>query len=312
MAEFDTLIANTSAINQEMAGDLAAYLARVPHAPVTGLREILARGEFDRELEVRFRSVDTFPALENPAHLATLARQRALRARVERLLDSLQLDALAYPTMRQRPVFPGQVQPGSTCALGAQSGLPSIAMPAGFTDDGLPVSVELLGRALSDVRLVAFAYAFEQAGPRRRAPSTTPPLVAGRAPAPVVVTRTLTAHGAGASVRLTIDPVRNELRWLVTALGDVDGVRAVVLRRTGGGTLTGPASSTSGSAPAVSTIAVPDGATRVVARLMGPAMRTAQGTLPLGARERDAFATGRLRVALYPRTGQMVEQPVRP
>lgn len=311
MAEFDTLIANTSVINQEMRSDIDAYLAGVPNAPVKTLRDIIARGQFDRELEVRFRSADTFPVLENPAHRTTLARQVALRARVERLLDSLHLDAIAYPTVRQKPIFPGQVQPGSTCPLGAQSGLPSIAMPAGFTDDGLPVSVELLGKAMSDVRLVALAYAFEQGGPRRRAPSTTPPLVGGKAPAPRVMAQRLSSGGAAVSARITIDAVTNELRWTVTSLGRANAVSAVVLRRVGGGTLTGPASSTTGSAPVLSKITVPDDATRVIARLMGPGRRTASGTLPLSYKDRMAFAAGTLRVSLMTAGGSVVEQTVR-
>ena len=44
---------------------------------------------------------------------------------------------------------------------------------------------------------------------------------------------------------------------------------------------------------------------------MGPGMRTAQGTSLLGARQRRV-RDGRLQLALYPRSGPMVEQPVRP
>jgi len=307
MAEFDTLIANTSVINMETKHDLAQYLAGVPNAPVRSLSEILARGQFDRELEVRFRSTDTFPALPNAAHSTTLARQAALRARMELLLDSLELDAIAYPTVRQKPVFPGQVQPGSTCPLGAQSGLPSIAIPAGFTADGLPVSVELLGAGFTDVRLVQLAFAYEQTGARRRAPSTVPALVNGTAPvaAPVVVS--LRSGSALVTARVTVDAVRNELQWQVTA-SDPAAVSAVVLRRRGGGTISGPASGTTGSAPAMARMTIPDSAQRVVARLMGPGARTASGSLPLAYADRVAFAEGKLAVQLLPSRGSVVER----
>jgi len=265
MAEFDTLIANTSVINMEMKADLAAYLAMVPNAPARTLGDIVA---------------------------------------MERLLDSLQLDAIAYPTVRQKPVFPGQVQPGSTCPLGAQSGLPSIAMPAGFTADGLPVSVELLGTSFSDVRLVSMAYAFEQLGPRRRAPSSTPALVNGAAP--VATPRVLTTRVGTAVVTttLTVDPVRRELRWRTTTSAPV---AAVVLRRQGGGTISGPASGTSGSAPAIARVTIPDNAERVVARLMGPDARQAQGTMPLGYAELEAYQNGRLSVAITSASGETRE-----
>jgi hypothetical protein len=59
-----------------------------------------------------------------------------------------------------------------------------MAMPAGFTTDGVPIGFELLGPAWSDQRLVAMAYAYEQAVKPRRPAPTTPPLVNGAAPAP--------------------------------------------------------------------------------------------------------------------------------
>jgi Asp-tRNA(Asn)/Glu-tRNA(Gln) amidotransferase A subunit family amidase len=310
MPEFDTLLANTSVINMETKHDLAAYLATVPNAPVRTIGDIVARGQFDRELEVRFRSADTFPALPNAAHTTTLARQAALRARMQYLLDSLQLDAVAYPTVRQKPVFPGLVQPGSTCPLGAQSGLPSIAMPVGFTSDGLPVSIELLGKAFSDVRLVQFAYAFEQVAPRRRAPSTTPALVNGVAPAAMPVIATLRAGAATATARITVDEVRNELRWQVTS-ATPQAISAVVLRRRGGGVIAGPASGTAGSAPAIARMTIPDHAQRVVARLMGPGARAASGSLPLAYADRVAFARGDLSVQLLDARGGVTERVVR-
>ena len=86
------------------------------------------------------------------------------------------LDAIAYPTTRRKPTIIGQPQPPSNCQLSAVTGLPAITMPAGFTPDSLPIGVEMLGRSLSDTRLVAIAFSYEQAVHPRRAPRTTPPL----------------------------------------------------------------------------------------------------------------------------------------
>ena len=159
-----------------------------------------------------------------------LARQVALRARMERILDSLQLDAIAYPTVRQKPTLVGDVQNGGTCNLGAQSGLPSISVPAGFAGDGLPIGIELLGKGFTDTRLVAMAYAFEQSGSRRLAPSTTPALVAGRAPvaAPIVVTTR--ARGLVATTRLTLDRVHSVLRWSATVTAAPAPARSIAVR----------------------------------------------------------------------------------
>ena len=40
---------------------------------------------------------------------------------------------------------------------------PAISVPAGFTDDGLPVGIHIVGRYKNDVGVLQLAYAFEQA-----------------------------------------------------------------------------------------------------------------------------------------------------
>jgi len=40
---------------------------------------------------------------------------------------------------------------------------PAISVPAGFTDDGLPVGIQIVGRYRDDFGLLQFAHAFEQA-----------------------------------------------------------------------------------------------------------------------------------------------------
>ncbi len=51
------------------------------------------------------------------------------------------------------------------------TGRPAISVPAGFTDDGLPVGVQIVGRARDDLNVLKIAYAFEQAtGVGRRRP----------------------------------------------------------------------------------------------------------------------------------------------
>jgi amidase len=49
---------------------------------------------------------------------------------------------------------------------------PAMSVPAGFTEDGLPVGIQIVGRYREDRRLLEFAHAFEQAtNVRRRRPS---------------------------------------------------------------------------------------------------------------------------------------------
>ena len=43
------------------------------------------------------------------------------------------------------------------------TGHPAISVPAGFTDDGLPVGIQIVGRRNADFAVLQLAYAFEQA-----------------------------------------------------------------------------------------------------------------------------------------------------
>ena len=40
---------------------------------------------------------------------------------------------------------------------------PAISVPAGFTDDGLPVGIQIVGRYRDDFGVLQMAHAFEQA-----------------------------------------------------------------------------------------------------------------------------------------------------
>ena len=60
----------------------------------------------------------------------------------------------------------------SSCACISVLGLPAISVPCGFTDDGLPVGVQIVGRQHDDLGVLQLAYAFEQLnGTGRRRPA---------------------------------------------------------------------------------------------------------------------------------------------
>lgn len=282
MPDFDEAIAGTGAILYETRFDLVDYFTRPSVEPVHSLREILEKGLFDKALEARHKSADTATARDSEGHKHVLERQALLRARIIAFMDSLHLDAIAYPTSTRKPVLAGDPQLGATCALSAQTGLPALTMPAGFTGDGLPTGLELLGRPFSDARLVQYAYAFEQSGPRRKAPPTTPALVNGRAPKPV----TFNASASGANGTFTFNPLTSELHYSVQlAPAQSTTVQAVVLRR---------ADASANGKPARS---------RVIKRVLGPDMLQAIGTMRLLGDDLDAFGAGRVTLAVFASTG---------
>jgi amidase len=54
--------------------------------------------------------------------------------------------------------------------MAAVAGYPHITVPAGFFR-GLPVGISFVGRAWSEQKLIALAYAYEQASKKRRPPT---------------------------------------------------------------------------------------------------------------------------------------------
>jgi amidase len=133
--------------------------------------------------------------------------------------------------------------------------------------------------------------------------------VNGAAPGPVHFFLT-TDHGrVHATTRIELDEVRGELRWIATVTG-ADEMTALVLRRRGGGTMTGPITGTATTGTLVSRVVMPDSSTRVIDRLLGPGRRTGSGARPLTAADRLAWQQGRLSVALFTTDGAHVERPI--
>ena len=156
--------------------DLNAYLASRPSAPVRTLEEILASGKYHKAVEMNLRNSQAVESRDTKDYLQHMTMRGTLRDAILKVIADNNLDALAYPTIRRKANVIGEAQGGTNCRLSSNSGLPAIVVPGGFTADGLPIGVELLGRAWSEPQLIKFAYAYEQATHHRRPPTSTPTL----------------------------------------------------------------------------------------------------------------------------------------
>jgi amidase len=159
-----------------------AYLSRGASAgeKVITLDELLASGKLApvsaRRFQTALAPAPTGDALRD-ASRAFYAGREAFRALFVDLMEQNRLDALLYPANLARPHthegglerFGGE--PG-TCEESAITGLPQVTVPGGFIGGRYPFGVSFLGRPWTDARMLALAYAYEQATHHRRPPTT--------------------------------------------------------------------------------------------------------------------------------------------
>ena len=240
-------------LSQELKFDLRDYLAHSPRAPIKSVEELLASGlhtaQFQGFVEGANALPDDYP--KGADYRARLAAREALQRTVIEAMEQARVDVLVYPTARRIAPLIGGNQAGSNAGLSAQTGFPAITVPAGFTVDGLPIGIELLGRPFAESTLLALAYAYERATRHRRPPATTPALTSNAVPSeprpmgadagPGSVTLAVVATGAQAMppsavafearVKFTFSNESRQLGYDVRISGDQRDVLGVYLHR---------------------------------------------------------------------------------
>ena len=167
--------------------DLNLYLADRPNAPVHTLAHIIAFNNAHAAVALKYgqaiflaaNQLDVSPgSADTQRYLADRALDLALtRGGLDAVFngpDGIQgtdddFDAILFPQNR------GAAAP-------AKAGYPSIVVPGGFTPPAgavinpAPFGVTFTGRAFSEPRLIALAYAYEQATKLRQPPASAPAL----------------------------------------------------------------------------------------------------------------------------------------
>jgi amidase len=165
----------------EFKTDLNAYLAEYAQgAPVKTMADVIAFNEknkakempfFEQELLIR---AEAKGGLDSKEYLDALATSRGTaRAGIDKVMSDNKLDALVAPTGSPAwltDFINGDAEGDSFSTPAAVAGYPHITVPAGFVH-GLPCGISFVGIAWSEPRLIALAYAFEQATHHRRPPN---------------------------------------------------------------------------------------------------------------------------------------------
>ncbi len=173
--EMSRLVAESGLIGHEFEADLNAYLQQFGSTEFTSLEAIVA-AELHHEALDGLLTRSAAAEQDTERYQAAKAKRVDLQDAIAAVMQSHNLDVIAYPPIASLPARIGTGQPGNNCSLSGNSGLPAISIPVGFSAAGLPMGIELLGPQLSDSQLVAMAFAYEQAFQVRRAPASVPPI----------------------------------------------------------------------------------------------------------------------------------------
>ncbi|MEM1357549.1 MAG: amidase family protein [Bacteroidota bacterium] len=103
------------------------------------------------------------------------ARRVAFRAAIEGVMDSLQLDAIVYPSWNHPAARIDNFDEGylgdNSQIICPHTGQPGFTAPMGYVSSGLPAGLQFLGRMFDEPTLIRLCYAYEQGTLHRRPPS---------------------------------------------------------------------------------------------------------------------------------------------
>ncbi|MCH1624535.1 amidase family protein [Ferdinandcohnia quinoae] len=151
----------------ELKHSLDNFLSQLPtNIPIHSIKELIHYNQINKEAKLKYGQ----DKLEQRALLSnTLRNPNYILNKLEDLyfsqdqgidlaLEKYNLDAILFPSYI-----------GST--ISAKAGYPSIAIPAGYKQNGRPFGVTFAGTAYSEGQLIMLAYAFEQATNFRKSPN---------------------------------------------------------------------------------------------------------------------------------------------
>ena len=185
-----TLTAKFRLNEPEFKAALNHYLQQQgSHVPVHSLAEIIASGQYHKPtLEKFFTAAESYEDGPNSAdYKDRRMRMDEVKIEVSDLMARNRLDALVYPHQKCLVLPIGATfQKDRNGIVAALAGFPAIEVPAGFSTPtadapiGVPVGMELLGRAWAEPELIKLAFGFEQATHLRKPPVSTPALAASQ------------------------------------------------------------------------------------------------------------------------------------
>ena len=158
--------------------DIDNFLANHPIIKGVTVDSIHTSKQFHRSLPL-FNRLGTGlkHPYEDPHYAARLDEREDFQRTVIGIMAEHKLDAIAYPSVQiPAPTVEDVVGTRFTdsfptnTSIGSQLRQPAISVPVGFTENGLPVGLELLGMPYSEQKLLELAYGVEALMKARKSP----------------------------------------------------------------------------------------------------------------------------------------------
>ncbi len=166
--------------------DINAFLKLRPKLPYQTIDAIYQAGKYHKNHELIEEIVKSGPLQpqDDPEYYKKLAAREAFQRALVGLLAENNLDCLCFPACQVLTPTREALRNGrwtvlsypTNTVIAAQSWMPSICLPAGFSPDGVPVGIEMIAPPYHEPDLFRLGYAFEQFTHCRRPPASAPPL----------------------------------------------------------------------------------------------------------------------------------------
>lgn len=159
---------------QDLEDFLQTYVKRDSMSRLEDVIRVGTRSEFAKSRLQQFSSNQRQEQEDPCGDAFTDPRRIAFRQAIEKTMDSLNLDALVYPSWNHPAAkidrFQQEYRGDNSQIIAPHTGQPAFTVPMGFVSGNLPAGLQFLGRMFDEGTLIRLTYSYEQGTNHRRSP----------------------------------------------------------------------------------------------------------------------------------------------